>query len=74
MDLGPHAFFIVAAYAVTAAIVGGLVMHAVLDHRMQQRALAALEGRGVRRRSDRPPPRASANAAGEAGRGQAIDV
>jgi hypothetical protein len=41
---------------------------------MQQRALAALEGRGVRRRSDRLPPRASANAAGEAGRGQAIDV
>jgi heme exporter protein D len=57
MDLGPHAFFIVAAYAVTAAIVGGLIVGAVLDHRAQLRALAELEGRGMRRRSERDDPR-----------------
>ena len=53
MDLGPHAFFIVAAYAATAIIVAGLVLRAVLDHRAQRRALAELEGRGMRRRSER---------------------
>jgi heme exporter protein D len=53
MDLGPHAFFILAAYAVTALIVGALILRAMLDHRVQLRALADLEGRGVRRRSER---------------------
>ncbi len=52
MDLGPHAFFIVAAYAATAVIVGGLILRAVVDHRAQLRALAELEGRGVRRRAN----------------------
>jgi heme exporter protein D len=52
MDLGPHAVFIVAAYAVTAVIVAALILRAVIDHRAQQRALAALEGRGMRRRSE----------------------
>ncbi len=52
MNLGPHAFFIIAAYAVTAVIVGGLILRAVLDHRAQLRALAELGQRGVRRRSD----------------------
>ena len=58
MDLGPHAFFILAAYGVTAVIVGGLILRAVLDHRAQLRALAELEGRGLRRRSTgaEPPP------------------
>ena len=51
MNLGPHAFFIVAAYAVTALVVGALILRAVIDHRAQLRALAELEGRGVRRRS-----------------------
>ena len=56
MDLGPHAFFIIAAYAATAVIVGGLILGAVLDHRAQLRALAELEGRGVRRRSSKVEP------------------
>ncbi len=62
MDLGPHAFFILAAYAATAAILAGLVLRAALDHRAQVRALAELEARGARRRSDvdagsaAPPP------------------
>ncbi len=52
MDLGPHAVYIVAAYAVTALIVAGLVLRAVLDHRAQTRALSEFADRGVGRRSD----------------------
>ncbi len=51
MDLGPHAVFIAAAYSVTAIIIAGLILRAVLDHRAQVRALAELEARGVMRRS-----------------------
>jgi heme exporter protein D len=51
MDLGPHAFFILAAYGATALIVLGLILRAFLDYRAQLRALAELEGRGARRRS-----------------------
>jgi heme exporter protein D len=51
MSLGPHAFFIAAAYAVTALVVLGLVARAVVDHRVQARRLAELEARGMRRRS-----------------------
>jgi heme exporter protein D len=54
MDLGPHAVFIVAAYAVTAVIVGALILGAVLDRRAQRRALADLEARGVGWRLDVP--------------------
>lgn len=61
MNLGPHAVFIVMAYAVTGIIVAGLILHAALDHRAQARALAQLEARGARRRSDPP----SASEAGE---------
>jgi heme exporter protein D len=53
MALGPHAFFILAAYAATALIVGGLIVRAIVNHRVQERALAELERRGVVRRSDR---------------------
>ena len=49
--MASHAGFILAAYAVTALVVGGLVLRAVLDHRAQTRALAELEARGIRRRS-----------------------
>jgi heme exporter protein D len=54
MQLGPHAGFIVIAYAVTTAIVGALIAWVLLDHRTQRRILADLEKRGVTRRSDRP--------------------
>jgi heme exporter protein D len=53
MSLGPHAFFIAAAYGVTALVVLGLVARAVVDHRVQARRLADLEGRGMGRRSGR---------------------
>lgn len=52
MELGPYAFFIAAAYAATALILGALILRAVLDHRAQLRALAELESRGARRRSE----------------------
>ena len=51
MNLGPHAFFIAAAYGVTALVVLGLVARAIVDHRIQARRLAELEARGMRRRS-----------------------
>ena len=50
--LGPHAAFIVAAYLITAIVVTGLVAWVVFDHRAQARALADLDARGVRRRSE----------------------
>jgi heme exporter protein D len=44
----PHLGFIVAAYALTALVVGGLVAAALLDRRALRRALAALEARAGR--------------------------
>jgi heme exporter protein D len=54
MNLGPHAEFIIAAYAVTAFVVAMLVAWVVLDYTAQRRILGDLEARGVRRRSRRP--------------------
>ena len=51
--MGPHAPFILAAYAVTALVLAGLVLRAILDHRAQASALAELESRGAGRRSRR---------------------
>ncbi|RAI38583.1 heme exporter protein CcmD [Rhodoplanes roseus] len=56
MDLGPHAVFIVASYAVTLVIVVALIAWVWIDHRRQSRLLADLEARGVRRRSAEPAP------------------
>lgn len=53
MNLGPHAFFIVSAYAAAALIVGAMVAWVALDHRRQSRLLADLEARGITRRSGR---------------------
>lgn len=50
-DLGPHAGFIVGAYAFTALVIGGLIVAALLDQRAQKRALAAFEDRNGERRS-----------------------
>ena len=55
MDLGPHADFIVVAYAVAAAVVAALVAWVLLDHRTQKLVLADLEARGVARRSENKP-------------------
>ena len=50
--LGPHADFIVAAYALTTLVTAGLIAWVVLDHLAQKRRLARLEERGVTRRSE----------------------
>ena len=51
MNLGPHADFIVAAYAVTIFIVAALIAWIALDYSAQRRILGNLEERGVVRRS-----------------------
>jgi heme exporter protein D len=48
-----HAGFILAAYAVTAFVVGAMILHALIGYRAQRRALGDLESRGVGRRSRR---------------------
>ena len=48
---GAHAGFILAAYAVTAVVLVGMVAWIVLDGRSQRRRIADLESRGIRRRS-----------------------
>lgn len=53
MSLGPHAAFIIAAYAAAAAIVAALVLWVMLDRRALVRTLAALEAQGFARRSGR---------------------
>ncbi len=53
MDLGPHAAFIVAAYAVAFVIVVLLIVWVALDYRAQRRVLADLDARGIQRRSER---------------------
>jgi heme exporter protein D len=53
MNLGPHAFFIVSAYAAAALIIAAMIAWVVLDRRRQARMLADLEARGVTRRSER---------------------
>ncbi len=53
MNLGPHADFIVASYAVTAFVVAALIAWIVLDYSAQRRILGDMEDRGVTRRSRR---------------------
>jgi heme exporter protein D len=55
MDLGPHAEFIVVAYAVAVAVVAALIAWVLLDHRSQKLVLADLEARGMARRSEGKP-------------------
>jgi heme exporter protein D len=54
MDLGPHAAFIWSAYAITAVVLAGLIAWLALDGRAQERRLADLAARGVKRRSGSP--------------------
>ncbi|MGU3539099.1 heme exporter protein CcmD [Methylobacterium sp. A54F] len=49
-DLGPHAGFILGAYAFTALVMGGFILNAVRDQRAQKRALADLQGGAERDR------------------------
>jgi len=51
--LGANAGFIIAAYGAAAIVVALLVAWVAIDHRIQQRALAELEARGITRRAGR---------------------
>jgi heme exporter protein D len=51
MNLGPHADFIIAAYATAALIIIGLIVWVELDNRAQRRRLKDLHAQGVTRRS-----------------------
>jgi heme exporter protein D len=53
MTLGPHADFIVAAYAVALFVVACLIAWVTLDYAVQRRMLVVLEEGGVTRRSER---------------------
>ena len=53
MNLGPHADFIIASYAVTVFVIAVLIAWIVLDYSAQRRILGDLEERGVTRRSRR---------------------
>jgi len=53
VSFGPHTDFIVAAYAVTAFVVAGLIAWVVLDYAAQRRIIGDLEERGVTRRAQR---------------------
>ena len=53
MNLGPHAAFIIAAYAIAALVVIGLILWVEIDNRMQRQQLAKLKEQGVSRRSEK---------------------
>ena len=53
MNLGQHADFIIASYAVTVFVIGSLIAWIVLDYSAQRRILGNLEEQGVTRRSRR---------------------
>jgi heme exporter protein D len=53
MDLGPHAAFIVTAYAAAIGIVAGLIIWVVLDRRRLVRTLDELDAQGITRRPGR---------------------
>ena len=55
LGLGPHASFIIAAYAATFITLAFLVISIVASDRKQRRLLADLERRGITRRSAAKP-------------------
>ena len=55
--LGPYAGFILLSYAAAALAALGLTLWVVLDHRRLLKTMAALEARGLTRRSARAAAR-----------------
>jgi len=53
MDLGKHAVFIWASYAVVGVVVSSLIAWLIVEGRRYARQLRELEARGVRRRSQK---------------------
>ncbi len=47
-----HDAYVLAAYLVSAAVIGATILWVVLDDRGRRRDLAALEAAGIKRRSD----------------------
>lgn len=56
-SLGPYAGFIVLSYAAAAVAAFALALWVILDHRRLKHTLAALEARGLTRRSARAAAR-----------------
>jgi heme exporter protein D len=56
MSLGPHAAFIIAAYAVALTVIAGLIGWVALDYSVQRQILGEFEKRGIKRRSQRGKP------------------
>jgi heme exporter protein D len=54
VSLGPHASFIIAAYACAGVVVLAMIAWVFADYDAQRRRLNELEARGVTRRSDKP--------------------
>lgn len=65
LGLGPHAGFIVAAYAVALIGFAALTLATLGDDRMQRRRLAELERQGIKRRSAQKTPAAKTPPAGK---------
>ncbi|HYY37070.1 MAG TPA: heme exporter protein CcmD [Xanthobacteraceae bacterium] len=53
IQLGPHAAFILTAYAAAIAIVAGLIAWILLDRRHLTRMIDDFEAQGIMRRSQR---------------------
>ena len=51
MGFGPYADIILSCYALAVLVMSGLVLWLLWDGQRQERTLADLEARGVRRRS-----------------------
>jgi heme exporter protein D len=56
LNLGPHAIFIWAAYALTFVAIAILTVSILIDDRQQRETLAELERKGIKRRSARAKP------------------
>ncbi|OKL44919.1 heme exporter protein CcmD [Pseudovibrio exalbescens] len=52
-DLGRHSEYVIAAYVMTAVIIGVMVLAIRLDQKKQERDLKELEALGLRRRSQK---------------------
>ncbi|MFC6489748.1 heme exporter protein CcmD [Nitratireductor sp. GCM10026969] len=46
-----HLAYVMAAYAISASAIAGLVVWILIDQRAQKRAFHGLDARGIRRRS-----------------------
>lgn len=52
-DLGRHSEYVIAAYVMTAVVIGVMVLAVRLDQKKQERDLKELEALGLRRRSQK---------------------